>query len=115
MTASRIPIIEYERRRPERIDENVETWLARPHAQLARIAAALHKQRNMSHRDALNNQILAVRRAIADVFLRGVGIEGGAGPRPWPVPITLKSGTATSATGMRSSSISDGMPRPRGR
>lgn len=86
MTAGRIPIIEYERRLPERIDENVETWLARSHAELARIAAALHKQRNMAHQEALTDQILAVRRSIADVFLRGAGIEVGAGPRPWPVP-----------------------------
>lgn len=67
-------------------DETEAFWLRRSHAELAEIAAVLHRDRRSAvEREGLN-EILLTRRTVAEIFLNGSGVEVGAGNRPWPLP-----------------------------
>lgn len=69
------------------LDESKEHWLGRGLEDLAARCAALHKQRRESSGEASKNAVAAARRAAADFFIRGgVGVEVGAGARPFPLP-----------------------------
>jgi SAM-dependent methyltransferase len=67
-------------------DETEAFWLRRSHGELAAVAAALHRDRRRAAESEGLTEILQTRRTVAEIFLRGDGVEVGAGDRPWPVP-----------------------------
>ncbi|MBZ9768446.1 class I SAM-dependent methyltransferase [Mesorhizobium sp. CA6] len=67
-------------------DEMVEFWLERPHRELANVAAALHRDRRRVEDKTGLNEVVGARTLISNAFVNGVGIEVGAGNRPFPVP-----------------------------
>jgi SAM-dependent methyltransferase len=67
-------------------DENPAFWAQKSPDELAAVAAEMHRQRRAWHGEALEREVQAARRAVAEMFLRGHGIEVGAGPRPFPIP-----------------------------
>jgi SAM-dependent methyltransferase len=69
-------------------DESVAFWARKSADELAAVAAEMHRQRRAWHGEALEREVQAARRAVAEVFLRGHGVEVGAGPRPFPLPAT---------------------------
>ncbi|MBM2711149.1 methyltransferase domain-containing protein [Mesorhizobium caraganae] len=69
-------------------DETVEFWLERSHSELAHVAAALHRDRRQVGDKAGLHEVIGARTVISDAFVKGIGIEVGAGNRPFPVPPT---------------------------
>ncbi|MCX5946875.1 MAG: methyltransferase domain-containing protein [Cyanobacteria bacterium] len=69
-----------------REDEQATFWAQRSHAELAELAAELHRQRNVALKASLEKQIFIARKSYADIFIHGKGVEIGAGSRPWPIP-----------------------------
>jgi SAM-dependent methyltransferase len=69
-------------------DESPAFWAQKSPDELAAVAAEMHRQRRAWHGEALEREVQAARRTIGDVFLRGRGIEVGAGSRPFPLPRT---------------------------
>ncbi|MER8462624.1 hypothetical protein [Mesorhizobium sp. M1396] len=69
-------------------DETVEFWSERSHDELARVAAALHRDRRQVEDRTGLHEVIGARTMISNAFIRGVGIEVGAGNRPFPVPPT---------------------------
>jgi SAM-dependent methyltransferase len=67
-------------------DEQPEYWQAFSFNDLAARVAALHMQRRELRQAKLDAEIHAARRAFAAAFVRGSGIEVGAGSRPFPIP-----------------------------
>jgi len=67
-------------------DESIEFWGRKSPQELAAVAAEMHRQRRTWHGEALEREVQAARRAVAEIFLRGRGIEVGAGSRPFPLP-----------------------------
>jgi SAM-dependent methyltransferase len=63
-------------------DETAAFWSSYTHDDLATRTAVLVKQR----RDLESQIISAARKVFSDVFIRGAGIEIGAGTRPFPLP-----------------------------
>ncbi len=47
---------------------------------------ALHAWRDKDYEDKLGRMISSSRKAVADMFVRGSGLELGAGSRPYPIP-----------------------------
>ena len=68
------------------LDETVDYWLKREHGDLAHRVAVLHKARRQQDGDSLKNRVSAVRKSVSDLFIKGRGVEVGAGPRPFPIP-----------------------------
>jgi SAM-dependent methyltransferase len=71
-------------------DESIQFWANKSPDELAAVAAEMHRQRRAWHGEALQREVQAARRAISDVFVRGHGIEVGAGSRPFPIPKSAK-------------------------
>lgn len=67
-------------------DEKAEYWLPFPHDDLALRCAVLHQQRRILEESKSEAEVFGGRRAIAEIFLKGKGIEVGAGSRPFPLP-----------------------------
>lgn len=67
-------------------DETAQFWLHYDQQDLAQIVAVLHKERRAVASKAAEQEVALVRRVISDMFLKGSGIEVGAGPRPFPLP-----------------------------
>ncbi len=67
-------------------NETTEFWLKYPLDDLALRVAALHAQRRELQASALNKEIEGARKTVSDFFIRGAGIEVGAGARPFPIP-----------------------------
>ena len=67
-------------------DESPAFWAQKSPDELAAVAAEMHRQRRAWHGETLEHEVQAARRAVGDVFVRGRGIEVGAGPRPFPIP-----------------------------
>jgi SAM-dependent methyltransferase len=67
-------------------DESPEFWADRGEADLRGIVAELHRQRRQVAEAQGFLEVQATRRAISHTFLRGTGVEVGAGNRPWPIP-----------------------------
>ncbi len=70
----------------EHIDETAAYWMPYPHDDLALRVAVLHAQRRQQQADQNEAEIHVARRAFAAAFVRGSGIEVGAGSRPFPIP-----------------------------
>jgi SAM-dependent methyltransferase len=66
--------------------ETAEFWLPYPHDDLARRAATLHRMRREYLAASGEKEVSIVRRAVAEFFIAGEGIEVGAGSRPFPIP-----------------------------
>jgi predicted SAM-dependent methyltransferase len=47
---------------------------------------ALHRQREEWLKTKLDSEVAACRKGIAAAVIKGVGVECGAGTRPWPLP-----------------------------
>ncbi len=71
---------------PKYEDEDPAFWLAKSKQELAHVAAALHCDRRKAAEAIGYNEVMAFRRALASAFLKGNGLEVGAGNRPWPIP-----------------------------
>ena len=67
-------------------DESPAFWAQKSPDDLAAVAAEMHRQRRAWHGETLEREVQAARRAVGEMFLRGRGIEVGAGPRPFPIP-----------------------------
>ncbi|MEW9535718.1 methyltransferase domain-containing protein [Agrobacterium radiobacter] len=67
-------------------DEKAEYWLPFPHDDLALRCAVLHQQRRKLQDEKLEVEVLSARKALSEIFLKGKGIEVGAGSRPFPLP-----------------------------
>ena len=67
-------------------DESPAFWAQKSPDELAAVAAEMHRQRRAWHGESLEREVQAARRAVGEMFLRGRGIEVGAGPRPFPIP-----------------------------
>lgn len=67
-------------------DESPDFWLPFAHDDLAARCATLHAERRQREGAVAEAEVQAVRRTLAQVFLRGQGVEVGAGSRPFPVP-----------------------------
>jgi SAM-dependent methyltransferase len=67
-------------------DETPEFWERFERRTLTETCAALHQQRRVAAEAKGAEEIEIVRRTLADVFIRGNGIEVGAGSRPFPIP-----------------------------
>ena len=67
-------------------DETVEFWLQKTHAELAQVAAVLHRDRREADSARGLHEVLAARRVVAEIFINGQGVEVGAGDRRWPLP-----------------------------
>jgi len=67
-------------------DERADFW--RPYGldDLAERTAILHRMLRERQIQAAEHDIMTARRVIADLFIRGHGIEVGAGSRPFPIP-----------------------------
>lgn len=67
-------------------DEQPEYWRSFSFNDLAARVAALHAQRRELRQAKEDAEIQTARRAFAAAFVRGSGIEVGAGSRPFPIP-----------------------------
>lgn len=67
-------------------DETTEFWMTFPVNDLAARCAALHSQRRELMGQHAIIEIEAVRRTLSSVWIKGSGIEVGAGSRPFPLP-----------------------------
>lgn len=67
-------------------DETIEFWSKRSQDELARVAAALHRDRRQAEDKAGLHEVIGARAVVSNAFIEGVGIEVGAGNRPFPVP-----------------------------
>ncbi len=67
-------------------DENKNFWSNYSHDDLAKRCATLHQQRRVLTQEKLENQIMGSRYALSHIFVKGKGIEVGAGSRPFPIP-----------------------------
>jgi hypothetical protein len=66
----------------DQADETPEFWRSHPHDDLVRRTADLHRQRREHLVASGAKEVMAVRRAVADLFIQGEGGEVGAGARP---------------------------------
>jgi SAM-dependent methyltransferase len=84
-------------------DENPTFWAQKSPDELAAVAAEMHRQRRAWHGETLEREVQAAPQAISDVFVRGRGIEIGAGPRPFPIPknVTCHYGDIRDAQGLQ--------------
>lgn len=69
-----------------RPDETSEYWLPFPHDDLALRCAVLHQQRRELEEAKYAAEVHGARQAIAGIFVKGKGVEVGAGARPFPIP-----------------------------
>lgn len=67
-------------------DERPSFWWKQPHQDLAATTAEIHRQRREWLSGAGEREVHATRRALSEMFIRGHGIEVGAGDRPFPIP-----------------------------
>jgi SAM-dependent methyltransferase len=67
-------------------DETPEFWRSHSHDDLVRRVAELHRQRRENSAASGEKEVTAARRAVADLFIKGEGIEVGAGARRFPIP-----------------------------
>jgi SAM-dependent methyltransferase len=67
-------------------DESVSFWISKPPEVVAEVVAELHRQRRVAEEVQQEMDIAMARRTVADFFIRGKGIEVGAGDRPFPMP-----------------------------
>ncbi len=67
-------------------DERADYWMSFPHDDLALRCAVLHQQRRKLQEEKLEAEVLSARKTISEIFLKGKGIEVGAGSRPFPLP-----------------------------
>jgi hypothetical protein len=67
-------------------DETPEFWRSHSHDDLVRRVAELHRQRRENTAASGEKEVTAARRAVADLFIKGEGIEVGAGARRFPIP-----------------------------
>ncbi len=93
-------------------DESDAFWARKSPDELAAVAAAMHRQRRAWHGEMLEREVQAARRAVGEMFLRGHGIEVGAGPRPFPIPAraTCHYGDVRDAQGLQAYFNSAGSP-----
>ena len=66
--------------------EDPEYWRSFPFDDLVVRVAVLHAQRRELTERIYETQVTAARRAVADLFIAGKGLEVGAGSRPFPIP-----------------------------
>jgi SAM-dependent methyltransferase len=67
-------------------EETAQFWLTYSHDDLAERCASLHELRRRALEGKGEEEITIVRRTLAHIFIRGSGIEVGAGSRPFPIP-----------------------------
>jgi SAM-dependent methyltransferase len=68
-------------------DESVEFWRNFPKSDLELRCAALHQQRREFSESVGEIKVEATRRAVGQIFIpTGIGVEVGAGSRPFPIP-----------------------------
>lgn len=70
-----------------RPDEMAAFWRDFSHDDLMARVADLHRQRRELLEARTPEEVRVARRTVAELFLRGSGIEVGAGDRPFPLPI----------------------------
>ena len=73
-----------------RKDESSTFWMRYPVDDLAARVAALHHQRRQYLESVPPKEVEIARRTVSDLFIRGNGIEAGAGARPFPIPSGAK-------------------------
>ena len=71
-------------------DETIKFWSSYSHNDLVARCAVLHQQRRALTNDKFGAQIMGARLAISHIFLKGKGVEVGAGSRPFPIPSTAQ-------------------------
>jgi hypothetical protein len=76
----------------DRAEETAGFWMSCPLNDLAQRTASLHTYRREAAEKASNKEVTIARRTVADFFVRGVGIEVGAGDRPFPIPSHARCG-----------------------
>lgn len=69
-----------------RKDEDPDFWKDKSHTELAELVAVLHRQRNAADYERPKLIVNSARKTTARMFVRGKGIEVGAGSRPFPIP-----------------------------
>jgi SAM-dependent methyltransferase len=67
-------------------DEMPELWSSFDKSDLELRCAVLHKFRRIMAETKPQEEVDIVRRTVAHIFIRGTGIEVGAGSRPFPIP-----------------------------
>ncbi|MDX3901162.1 MAG: methyltransferase domain-containing protein [Sphingobium sp.] len=67
-------------------DESIDFWRQHDADDLAVRVAALHQQRRQAANQHIEEQVALARKTVADLFVKGEGIEVGAGTRPFPIP-----------------------------
>lgn len=73
-----------------RQDEDPAFWVQYPLDDLSCRVAALHRQRREWLENGPVKEVEIARRTVSDFFIRGNGIEVGAGARPFPIPEASK-------------------------
>lgn len=71
-------------------DETVDYWRAFSFETLASTAATLHRDRRAYEARIGYHEVMGARQLVSNAFITGVGIEVGAGNRPFPVPEGVK-------------------------
>ena len=71
-------------------NETSEYWLRKSQAELANTAAALHRQRREAEEERYAREVELTRATFSDIFIKGTGLEVGAGSRPFPLPPGVK-------------------------
>jgi SAM-dependent methyltransferase len=67
-------------------DENATFWLKFSHADLAERCAILHAERRSQAAKSAADVVNAARAVLSNQFIKGNGVELGAGDRPYPLP-----------------------------
>ncbi len=65
------------------LDETTNFWINEPIQELANRCAVLHTQRRELQNEIGIIEVNTVRRIISSIFIKGIGIEVGAGTRPF--------------------------------
>ena len=86
MQGERVETVSIRPAKPAHESETPAFWATRSHEDLATRVASLHRQRRELQEGLPRRFIEHGRAVVAKMFIRGVGIEVGAGPRPWPIP-----------------------------